>query len=61
LFGLQDESTSLLRTCRTARPLEIAVAGDQPTVLLLEPAAGMNTAETDALHQMILQVRQQFG
>lgn len=45
------------------RRLEIARAlATSPKILLLdEPAAGMNHSETDALHQMILQIKQRFG
>ena len=45
------------------RRLEIARAlATGPTLLLLdEPAAGMNPAESDALHQLILDLRGRFG
>ncbi len=45
------------------RRLEIARAlATGPTLLLLdEPAAGMNPAESDALHQLILDLRERFG
>jgi branched-chain amino acid transport system ATP-binding protein len=44
------------------RRLEIARAlATQPSLLLLdEPAAGMNPAESDALHQLILDLRARF-
>jgi branched-chain amino acid transport system ATP-binding protein len=46
----------------TQRRLEIARAlATNPRVLLLdEPAAGMNASETDALHQMILEVKKRY-
>ncbi len=45
------------------RRLEIARAlATQPAMLLLdEPAAGMNPAESDALHQLILDLRARFN
>ncbi len=45
------------------RRLEIARAlATQPSMLLLdEPAAGMNPAESDALHQLILDLRARFN
>jgi branched-chain amino acid transport system ATP-binding protein len=45
------------------RRLEIARAlGTQPKILLLdEPAAGMNPTESDALNELILNIRQRFG
>jgi branched-chain amino acid transport system ATP-binding protein len=44
------------------RRLEIARAlGTQPRILLLdEPAAGMNPSESDALNELILDIREQF-
>lgn len=44
------------------RRLEIARAlAIEPALLLLdEPAAGMNPAESDALHQLLLELRQRF-
>lgn len=44
------------------RRLEIARAlATEPSLLLLdEPAAGMNPAESEALHQLILNLREQF-
>jgi branched-chain amino acid transport system ATP-binding protein len=44
------------------RRLEIARAlGTQPKILLLdEPAAGMNPAESDALNELILNIRKRF-
>ncbi len=45
------------------RRLEIARAlATSPTLLLLdEPAAGMNVSETDALHQMIQEIKRRLG
>ena len=45
------------------RRLEIARAlATQPTVMLLdEPAAGMNPTESDALHELILELRTSFN
>ncbi len=64
-FGLQQDAHQLAMNLPygAQRRLEIARAlATEPQVLLLdEPAAGMNVTETDALHQMILQVRQQFN
>ncbi len=63
-FGLADdanrEATGL--PYGTQRRLEIARAlATGPSVLLLdEPAAGMNASETDALHQMILDVQKRY-
>lgn len=65
LFDLTDEVDLLAVNLSygAQRRLEIVRAlATKPRVLLLdEPAAGMNTSETDALHQMILRVRQQFN
>jgi branched-chain amino acid transport system ATP-binding protein len=65
LFGLQDEAHQLATNLPygAQRRLEIAraLATDPQILLLDEPAAGMNTTETDALHNMILRVREQFG
>lgn len=64
LFGLADyadrQASSLAYGMQ--RRLEIARAlATSPRLLLLdEPAAGMNVSETDALHQMILQIRHRF-
>ena len=63
-FGLADEADRQATNLPygTQRRLEIARAlATGPTVLLLdEPAAGMNASETDALHQMILDVQKRF-
>jgi branched-chain amino acid transport system ATP-binding protein len=65
LFGLADvadrQATGL--PYGTQRRLEIARAlATGPELLLLdEPAAGMNASETDALHQMILEVQRRFN
>lgn len=65
LFGLADvadrPATGL--PYGTQRRLEIARAlATGPQLLLLdEPAAGMNASETDALHQMILEVQKRFS
>jgi branched-chain amino acid transport system ATP-binding protein len=65
LFGLADyadrQASSLAYGMQ--RRLEIARAlATSPRLLLLdEPAAGMNVSETDALHQMIVQIKQQFS
>jgi branched-chain amino acid transport system ATP-binding protein len=65
LFGLRDEAQQLAINLPygAQRRLEIAraLATDPQILLLDEPAAGMNTTETDALHNMILRVRDQFG
>jgi branched-chain amino acid transport system ATP-binding protein len=65
LFGLADhadrQASSLAYGMQ--RRLEIARAlATGPRLLLLdEPAAGMNHSETDTLHDMIQQVKQQYG
>jgi branched-chain amino acid transport system ATP-binding protein len=65
LFGLADvaDRQAMNLPYGAQRRLEMARAlATGPTVLLLdEPAAGMNASETDALHQMILQVRERFN
>ncbi len=65
LFGLKEDAHQFAMNLPygAQRRLEIARAlATGPQILLLdEPAAGMNTTETDALHQMILRVREQFG
>jgi branched-chain amino acid transport system ATP-binding protein len=65
LFGLADhaerQASSLAYGMQ--RRLEIARAlATSPRLLLLdEPAAGMNHSETDALHQMISEVKARLG
>ena len=61
LAGVADRQASSL-AYGMQRRLEIARAlATSPKVLLLdEPAAGMNHSETDALHQMILEIQQRF-
>ena len=65
LFGLIPLAERLAASLPYAyqRRLEIARAlATGPTLLLLdEPAAGMNPAESDALHQLILDLRGRFG
>ncbi len=64
LFGLTEYADRQAGTLAygSQRRLEIARAlATSPRLLLLdEPAAGMNVSETDALHQMILEVRRRF-
>lgn len=64
LFGLSEYADRQAATLAygSQRRLEIARAlATSPRLLLLdEPAAGMNVSETDALHQMILEVRRRF-
>ncbi len=64
-FGLAERRDTLARNLPYGdqRRLEIARAlATQPRVLLLdEPAAGMNPHETDELHQLILDIREQFA
>ncbi|HVU14950.1 MAG TPA: ABC transporter ATP-binding protein [Phototrophicaceae bacterium] len=64
LFGLTEYADRQASTLAygSQRRLEIARAlATSPRLLLLdEPAAGMNVSETDALHQMILEVRRRF-
>ncbi|MFN8452986.1 MAG: ABC transporter ATP-binding protein [Anaerolineae bacterium] len=63
-FGLADyadrQASSLAYGMQ--RRLEIARAlATSPRLLLLdEPAAGMNVSETDALHQMIVEIKDRF-
>ncbi|MBE0689346.1 MAG: ABC transporter ATP-binding protein [Anaerolineae bacterium] len=63
-FGLEDAADRLAANLPYGmqRRLEIARAlATAPKLLLLdEPAAGMNISETDALHQMILEVKRRF-
>jgi len=64
-FGLANEANrqAINLPYGTQRRLEIARAlATGPSLLLLdEPAAGMNASETDALHQMILDVQKRFN
>jgi branched-chain amino acid transport system ATP-binding protein len=64
LFGLTDVADRQAGNLAYGmqRRLEIARAlATSPKLLLLdEPAAGMNHSETDALHQMILEVKRRF-
>ncbi len=64
LFGLRQVADQLAMNLPygAQRRLEIARAlATHPQVLLLdEPAAGMNTIETDVLHEMILDVHRRF-
>ncbi len=63
-FDLQDQADRPANSLPYGmqRRLEIARAlATSPKLLLLdEPAAGMNISETDALHEMILEVKQRF-
>ncbi len=65
LFGLAEQADRQASSLAYGmqRRLEIARAlATSPKLLLLdEPAAGMNVSETDALHHMILNVRERFG
>jgi len=65
MFGLaeQAERQAANLAYGMQRRLEIARAlATSPKVLLLdEPAAGMNHSETDALHQMILEIKNRFA
>jgi len=65
LFGLADQRDrqALNLPYGAQRRLEMARAlATRPEVLLLdEPAAGMNATETDALHQLVLKLREQFA
>lgn len=65
LFGLRQHADQLAMNLPygAQRRLEIAraLATDPQVLLLDEPAAGMNTTETDALHEMILEVRRRFN
>jgi branched-chain amino acid transport system ATP-binding protein len=64
-FGLLDVADRMAMNLPYGiqRRLEIARAlATEPQLLLLdEPAAGMNANETDALHHMILDVKQRFN
>ncbi len=64
MFGLAAEADRQASSLAYGmqRRLEIARAlATSPKILLLdEPAAGMNHSETDALHQMILEIQQRF-
>jgi branched-chain amino acid transport system ATP-binding protein len=64
LFGLDKDwnRQALNLPYGAQRRLEMARAlATRPDVLLLdEPAAGMNATETDALHQLVLEVRERF-
>ena len=65
LFGLADHAAHQASSLAYGmqRRLEIARAlATSPKLLLLdEPAAGMNISETDALHQMLLEVKRRFS
>ncbi|MBI5670550.1 MAG: ABC transporter ATP-binding protein [Chloroflexi bacterium] len=65
LFGLRQDADQLAMNLPygAQRRLEIARAlATNPQILLLdEPAAGMNATETDAVHGMILEVRDRFN
>jgi branched-chain amino acid transport system ATP-binding protein len=65
LFGLADvaDRPAASLAYGMQRRLEIARAlATGPKLLLLdEPAAGMNHSETDALHQMILEMKRRLG
>ena len=64
LLGLSEHADQLAASLPYGfqRRLEIARAlATEPQMLLLdEPAAGMNPAESDALHQLILDLRERF-
>ncbi len=65
MFGLAGEADRQASNLAYGmqRRLEIARAlATSPQILLLdEPAAGMNHSETDALHQMILEIKKRFA
>jgi branched-chain amino acid transport system ATP-binding protein len=64
LFGLDKDwnRQAMNLPYGAQRRLEMARAlATRPDVLLLdEPAAGMNATETDALHQLVLELRERF-
>lgn len=65
MFDLTDQADRLAANLAYGmqRRLEIARAlATSPKILLLdEPAAGMNHSETDALHRLILEIKQRFA
>ncbi len=65
LFGLADhadrQASSLAYGMQRRLEMARALATSPRLLLLDEPAAGMNVSETDALHQMIVQIKERFG
>jgi branched-chain amino acid transport system ATP-binding protein len=65
LFGLADyaqrQAANLAYGMQRRLEIARALATDPQLLLLDEPAAGMNHSETDALHQMILEVKRRLG
>jgi branched-chain amino acid transport system ATP-binding protein len=65
LFGLTDvadrPASSLAYGMQRRLEIARALATGPKLLLLDEPAAGMNHSETDALHQMILEMKRRLG
>ncbi len=65
MFGLADyadrQASSLAYGMQRRLEIARALATGPKLLLLDEPAAGMNHSETDALHQMILDVKRTLG
>ena len=65
LFDLADQADQPAASLPYGRQRRVEIAralATQPSLLLLdEPAAGMNSAESDALHRLILDLRTRFA